>query len=60
MQTTQTTKAFQMRMPKDIWLFLKKTAADQERSMMDIILTCVEKYKKRCEKKLTDDDTLVL
>lgn len=52
-------KMFQMRMPKDMWVFLKKSAIDQEVSMMDIILRCVEKYKKRMENKLTDSDTHV-
>lgn len=48
-------KLFQMRMPKDMWIFLKKTAIDQEISMMDIIVRCVDKYKKRMENKLTDE-----
>ncbi len=48
-------KAFQMRMPKDMWIFLKKTAIDQEISMMDIIVRCVDKYKKRIENRLTDE-----
>jgi hypothetical protein len=52
-------KTFNMRMPRDIWIFLKRTAADQEISMTDIIVRCVEKYKKRLENKLTDDDTSV-
>lgn len=48
-------KMFQMRMPKDMWVFLKKTAIDQEISMMDIIVRCVDKYKKKFENKLTDE-----
>ncbi len=52
-------KIFNMRMPKDMWMFLKKTAAHQEMSMTEIILYCVEKYKKRFASKLTDDDTNV-
>ena len=48
-------KMFQMRMPKDMWVFLKKAAIDQEVSMMDIIVRCVDKYKKRMENKLTDE-----
>lgn len=48
-------KMFQMRMPKDMWVFLKKTAIDQEISMMDIIVRCVDKYKKRVENRLTDE-----
>ena len=39
-------KTFNMRMPRDLWIFLKKTAAEQEVSMTDIIIRCVDKYKK--------------
>jgi len=52
-------KTFNMRMPKDIWMFLKKTAAEQEESMTDIIVRCVKKYKKKFDDKLTSDDTSV-
>lgn len=52
-------KTFNMRVPKDVWLFLKKQAAAQETSMTEIILRCVEKYKKKIESKLTNDDTHV-
>jgi len=40
-------KVFNMRMPKDIWMFLKTYSAANEISMTDIIMGCVEKYKKR-------------
>lgn len=52
-------KTFNMRMPKETWRFLKKVAAEQERSMGEIIISCVEKYKKRLENKLTDQDANV-
>lgn len=52
-------KTFNMRMPKDIWMFLKKTAAEQEESMTTIIVRCVKKYKKKFDDKLTKDDTSV-
>lgn len=52
-------KSFNIRMPKETWLFLKRTAAAQEVSMTDIILRCVEKYKKKLDSKLTDEDTNV-
>jgi len=45
-----------MRMPKDIWLFLKKAAATQEVSMTDIIVDCVNKYKKKYEQRLAQSD----
>lgn len=46
-------KTFNVRLPKDTWLFLKKTAAEQGVSMTDIIIRCVEKYRKKLENKLT-------
>lgn len=47
-------KAFNVRLSKETWRFLKKTALEQERTMGEIVETCVEKYKKRLENKLTD------
>ena len=52
-------KTFNMRIPKNLWLFLKKTAAEKEISMTDIIIYCVDKYKNKLEKKLTKSDTSV-
>ena len=52
-------KSFNVRLKKDVWVFLKTIAATQERSMMDVIRECVEKYKKRIENKLTDNDANV-
>lgn len=48
---TKDLKTFNVRMPKDTWLFLKKTAASQETSMSEIIIRCVEKYRKKLEEK---------
>jgi hypothetical protein len=52
-------KTFNVRMPKETWRFLKKLAIEQERSMTDIIVCCVNKYKKRLENKLTEHDANV-
>lgn len=52
-------KTFNMRMPKELWMFLKKTAAQQEVSMTEIIVRCVAKYKKKLDTRLTDSDTNV-
>ena len=52
----QEIKSFQMRLPRDLWLFLKKVSAENDTSMMDIFITCLEKYKKSYEKKLTLSD----
>jgi hypothetical protein len=58
-KTTEDMKTFNMKMPKETWMFLKQTAATQEESMSSIILKCVEKFKKRVESKLTQPDTNV-
>lgn len=50
-------RTFNMRMPTETWLFLKNQAALQQVSMTEIILRCVEKYKKKFDNKLTPDDT---
>ena len=52
-------RTFNMRVPKEIWLFLKKTSAAQEISMTEIIIRCITKYKKKLDNKLTDSDTYV-
>lgn len=52
-------KNFNMRISKDLWLFLKHEAATKDTSMTDIIVSCVEKHKKRIENKLTRTDTNV-
>lgn len=55
-QDTTNLKTFNMRIPRDIWVFLKKTAIDQDESMTDIIVRCVEKYKRKIDNKLTKQD----
>lgn len=52
------TKTFNIRIPKETWLFLKKTAIFQETSMADLIVRCVNKYKDKFNQALTleDDD----
>ena len=52
-------KTFNMRIHRDLWMFLKTEAAATETSMTDIISTCVEKLKRKKEKKLTQQDTNV-
>jgi len=44
-------KTFNVRLTKELWLFLKKEAANRETSMTDLIELCVAKFKKNCEKK---------
>ncbi len=46
-------KSFNLRMKKELWMFLKKTAASHEMNMSEILLSCLEKYKRKLENKLT-------
>ena len=46
---------FTMRLPKDVALFLKKTAAEQEETMSSIVIRCLEKYRKKLESKPKDN-----
>lgn len=48
---TSQMKTFNMKLEKDMWMFLKKTAAAQEESMTDIVTRCVAKYQKKLEGK---------
>jgi hypothetical protein len=49
-------KNFNMRIRKELWMFLKIEASTKETSMTDIIVACIEKHKKSIEKKLTPRD----
>jgi len=46
------TKHFQIRIPKDLWLFLKQVSIDENLSMAQIINDLVKKKKIKYEKKL--------
>lgn len=52
-------KAFQIRLPKEIWAFLKKKSVDRELSMNQMIIECLTKYKNKSENKLTSNDSMV-
>lgn len=52
-------KAFQIRIPKDIWAFLKTESIKEERSMNVMIIQYLRKMKKKSESKLTEIDTVV-
>lgn len=52
-------KCFNMRIAKDLWVFLKNEATATETSMTDIISACVVKHKKLIERKLTRANTCV-
>jgi hypothetical protein len=44
-------KTFNVRLEKSLWIFLKKEAAIRETSMTELITFCIEKFKKKCDKK---------
>lgn len=46
-------KKFQVRIPKDMWLFLRKTSTENEISMNAIINNCIDKYRKDIKSILT-------
>jgi predicted HicB family RNase H-like nuclease len=50
-------KTFNVRVPREIWIFLKRKAMDSDMSMNAIILACLDKYKRKCEKKQKESDT---
>lgn len=47
-------KALNIRMPKEMWLFLKNQSIDQEKSMNEIVLKRLENYKKNIEKRVDE------
>lgn len=49
-----TEKAYNVKLTKELWAFVKSTSVDQDVSMNDIILKSLKQYKKKLEKKLTD------
>jgi len=48
-------KSFCVRLPHDTWLFLKHTSAEQGVSMADIIVRCVDKYRKKLQTKVDNE-----
>ena len=52
-------KIFNVRLEKDLWTFIKKKGIDRELSLNEIIIDLIKKYKKKCEQKLTDNNTMV-
>ncbi len=52
-------KVFSVRLSKEMWVFLKKHSIEQEKPMNTIIFDCLEKYKNKYEKRLTNNNTAV-
>lgn len=52
-------KRLTFRMPRDLWLFYKSLAAENDLQLTTIMLNVLKKYKKKYEKVLTIKDTTV-
>jgi len=52
-------KALTLRMERDLWAFLAKRSVDIDTSINALIINRLNKYKERCEKKLTKNDGMV-
>lgn len=52
-------KIFNVRMTRELWAFLKKKGVDREISLNEVIIDLAKKYKEKCEKKLTQNNTVV-
>lgn len=50
---------FTMRLPEDMWLFYKKSAIDQRKSMMQLIVDQLSKYQRKFEGNSLQNDTQV-
>ncbi len=51
MSETSQLKSFNMRIPRDLWIFLKKISAENDTSMNSYILDHLLKAKQKYEKK---------
>ena len=52
-------KTFNVRMPVDLWAFLKKDGVDQEKSLNQAIVDLATVYRKKKERILTSGDAKV-
>lgn len=45
-------KSFNIKLPKEVWVFLKKKSAEDDMSMNAIIIKELVKLKQKCEKNV--------
>lgn len=50
---------FNIRLPESRWLFLKQEAMNTKKSMSQILIEYIDTNKKKREKELTQDGTIV-
>lgn len=49
-------KSFNVKIPTELWAFLKKESVNLEKPMNGILIDLLKKYKKKKEKELTFSD----
>ena len=52
-------KALTFRMPRPLWLYYKKLAADRDMNLTELMLIILERYKNNSQKMLQSQDTMV-
>lgn len=52
-------KAFQIRLPVELWRYLKRAAIDQEISLNELIKKIAIRYRNTRDDLLTNSDTMV-
>lgn len=52
-------KSFNVRLPHEIWHYIRIAAIEREISMNKLIEECLIKYKNNREKRLQSSDTMV-
>lgn len=55
---TKKQKTFNVRVPVELWKFLKRLSMEKEVSMNSLIIESLAKMKKKYEKLLTSNDTM--
>lgn len=48
-------KAFNIRLPKEMWIFIKKKAIDREMSINQLLIELIKKYQKKFENSVDND-----
>jgi predicted DNA-binding ribbon-helix-helix protein len=50
-------KTLSFRMPRPLWLYYKKLAADRDMHLTELMLTILDRYKNNSQKMLQSKDT---
>ncbi len=52
-------KTFNIRIPRSLWAYVKKMSIDRDQTMNSLLISLLEKQKKKDENKLTNTDANV-